>query len=42
MTCNTGQQAAGAWFALAYLGYPNVAVHDGSWVSWERSPMMKK
>ncbi len=42
VTCNTGQQAAGAWFALRYLGYPNVAVHDGSWVSWERSPMMKK
>jgi thiosulfate/3-mercaptopyruvate sulfurtransferase len=42
VTCNTGQQAAGTWFVLKYLGYPDVAVHDGSWVSWERSPMMKK
>jgi thiosulfate/3-mercaptopyruvate sulfurtransferase len=42
VTCNTGQQAAGTWFALKYLGYPNVIMHDGSWVSWERSPMMKK
>lgn len=39
-TCNTAQQAAAAWFALRYLGYPDVVVHDGSWVSWERSPMM--
>jgi thiosulfate/3-mercaptopyruvate sulfurtransferase len=42
VTCNTGQQAAGTWFALKYLSYPNVIMHDGSWVSWERSPMMKK
>jgi thiosulfate/3-mercaptopyruvate sulfurtransferase len=42
VTCNTGQQAAGAWWMLRYLGYPNVIVHDGSWVSWERSPMMKR
>jgi thiosulfate/3-mercaptopyruvate sulfurtransferase len=42
VTCNTGQQAAGAWWILRYLGYPNVILHDGSWVSWERSPMMKK
>lgn len=42
VTCATGQYAAGAWFALAYIGYPNVAFHDGSWVSWERSPMYKK
>jgi thiosulfate/3-mercaptopyruvate sulfurtransferase len=42
VTCNTGQQAAAGWFALKYLGYPDVVLHDGSWVSWERSPMMKK
>jgi 3-mercaptopyruvate sulfurtransferase SseA len=42
VTCSTGQAAAGAWFALTYIGYPNVALHDGSWVSWERSPMFKK
>jgi len=42
VTCTTGQAAAGAWWALKYLGYPNVVLHDGSWVSWERSPMMKK
>jgi thiosulfate/3-mercaptopyruvate sulfurtransferase len=42
VTCTTGQAAGGAWWALTYLGYPNVILHDGSWVSWERSPMMKK
>ena len=42
VTCATGQYAAGAWFALTRVGYPDVALHDGSWVSWERSPMMKK
>jgi thiosulfate/3-mercaptopyruvate sulfurtransferase len=42
VTCATGSYAAAAWFALEYIGYPNVAVHDGSWVSWERSPMFKK
>jgi len=41
-TCNTGQDAAAAWFALRYLGYPKVVFHSGSWVSWERSPMMGK
>jgi thiosulfate/3-mercaptopyruvate sulfurtransferase len=42
VTCSTGQAASGAWFALTYIGYPNVAIHDGSWVSWERSPMFIK
>jgi thiosulfate/3-mercaptopyruvate sulfurtransferase len=42
VTCATGGYAAAAWYALTNVGYPNVAVHDGSWVSWERSPMMKK
>jgi len=42
VTCTTGQAAAGAWWALKYLAYPNVVLHDGSWVSWERSPMMRK
>jgi thiosulfate/3-mercaptopyruvate sulfurtransferase len=41
VTCATGQYAAAAWFALTYVGYPNVSYHDGSWVSWERSPMYK-
>jgi thiosulfate/3-mercaptopyruvate sulfurtransferase len=42
VTCSTGGYAAAAWFALEYIGYPNIALHDGSWVSWERSPMFKK
>jgi 3-mercaptopyruvate sulfurtransferase SseA len=42
VTCSTGGYAAAAWFALEYIGYPNVALHDGSWVSWERSPLFKK
>ncbi len=41
VTCTSGQAAAGAWWALKVLGYPDVAVHDGSWISWERSPQMK-
>jgi thiosulfate/3-mercaptopyruvate sulfurtransferase len=35
-TCNTSQLASGAYFALRYLGYGKVKVHDGSWVSWEQ------
>ena len=33
-TCNTGLQAAGAYFIFRYLGYPDVRVHDESWVSY--------
>jgi thiosulfate/3-mercaptopyruvate sulfurtransferase len=33
-TCNTGLQAGGAYFILRYLGYPDVRVHDESWVSY--------
>lgn len=31
-TCNTGLQAGGAYFIFRYLGYPDVRVHDTSWV----------
>ena len=36
-TCNTSQFAAGATFALQYLGYKKVKTHDGSYVNWEKA-----
>ena len=33
-TCNTGAQAGGAYFIFRYLGYPDVRVHDESWVGY--------
>ena len=36
-TCNTGLQAGGAYFIFRYLGYPDVRVHDESWVSYSAS-----
>jgi thiosulfate/3-mercaptopyruvate sulfurtransferase len=37
-TCNTGLQAGGAYFIFRYLGYPDVRVHDESWVSYCVTP----
>jgi 3-mercaptopyruvate sulfurtransferase SseA len=34
ITCNTGNWAGAAQYMLRYLGYPNVKVHDESWVGW--------
>jgi len=36
LTCNTGAWAAAGFFMLRYLGYPDVRMHDASWVGWER------
>ena len=37
-TCNTGLQAGGAYYIFRYLGYPDVRVHDDSWVNYCASP----
>ena len=37
-TCNTGLQAGGAYFIFRYLGYPDVRVHDESWVNYSARP----
>ena len=34
VTCNTGMWAGASQFIFRYLGYPDVRVHDESWVSW--------
>ncbi len=36
LTCNTGAWAGAGFFMLRYLGFPDVQVHDASWVGWER------
>lgn len=33
-SCNTGVWAGAAHFILRYLGYPDVRVHDESWIGW--------
>lgn len=34
VSCNTGGWAGGAQFIFRYLGYPDVRVHDESWIGW--------
>ncbi len=34
VTCNTGMWAGASFFIFRYLGYPDVRVHDESWVGW--------
>ncbi|MDX2448304.1 MAG: rhodanese-like domain-containing protein, partial [Desulfobacterales bacterium] len=34
LTSKTGAWAGAAFFALRYLGYPDVRVHHQSWVGW--------
>lgn len=36
LTCNTGAWAGAGFFVLRYLGFPDVRMHDASWVGWER------
>ncbi|MCG6931817.1 MAG: hypothetical protein LJE64_14785 [Desulfofustis sp.] len=34
VTCNTGNWAAAGMFMLRLLGYPDVRLHDESWINW--------
>ncbi|MCP4687710.1 MAG: hypothetical protein GY859_06650 [Desulfobacterales bacterium] len=36
LTCNTGAWAGAGFFMLRRLGFPDVRMHDASWVGWER------
>jgi thiosulfate/3-mercaptopyruvate sulfurtransferase len=36
--CQSGVRAAHVAFVLTMLGYPNVAVYDGSWAEWGNDP----
>jgi thiosulfate/3-mercaptopyruvate sulfurtransferase len=36
--CQAGVRAAHLAFVLALLGYPDVAVYDGSWDEWGNDP----
>ena len=36
-TCDTGIAASDAFFILQYLGFPDVRVHDESWVVWSKT-----
>ncbi|MGA3114107.1 MAG: rhodanese-like domain-containing protein [Syntrophobacteraceae bacterium] len=36
-TCDSGIAAGDAFFILRYLGFPEVRLHDESWIVWSRS-----
>jgi thiosulfate/3-mercaptopyruvate sulfurtransferase len=38
--CNSGVRASSDFFALTYLGYPNVALYAGSWPEWSSDPSL--
>ncbi len=38
--CNSGVRASSDFLALAYLGYPNVALYAGSWPEWSGDPSL--
>lgn len=35
VSCNTGWWAGAAQFIFRYLGYPDVRLHDESWIGWK-------
>lgn len=36
--CNAGVSACVDFFAMALMGYEDIAVYDGSWYAWEQTP----
>jgi thiosulfate/3-mercaptopyruvate sulfurtransferase len=36
LTCDTGALSGAAFFMLRSLGFPDVRVHDASWVGWSQ------
>jgi thiosulfate/3-mercaptopyruvate sulfurtransferase len=38
--CNSGVRASNDFFALTYLGYPQVALYAGSWPEWSSDPSL--
>lgn len=38
--CQTGTRAAHSYFTLRLLGYPSLALYDGSWEEWSSDPTL--
>ena len=36
--CGTGWRASETWFYAHLIGWNNIAVYDGGWYEWSRTP----